>query len=42
MSIILEGVQAIAILQRATMFSHSFSSLPHIPTSAPASLADLW
>ncbi len=42
MSITLQGAQAIMILQRATMFSHSSSSLPHIPTNGPTSLANLW
>jgi hypothetical protein len=42
MSIALQHVQAIAILQWATMFNHNSSSLPHIPTNAPPSLIDLW
>ncbi len=40
--IALQHVQAIVILQWATTFNHSSSSLPHIPTSAPPSLVDLW
>jgi len=42
MSIALQHVQAIVILQWATMFNHNSSSLPHIPTNAPPSLIDLW
>jgi hypothetical protein len=42
MLIALQCVQAITILQQATILSHSFSSLPHIPTTAPPSLVDLW
>jgi hypothetical protein len=30
------------ILRQVAMLSHSSSSLPHIPTSAPPSLIDLW
>jgi len=42
MSLILQGAQTIAILQKATMLNHSFSFLPHIPIRPPASLANLW
>jgi hypothetical protein len=42
MSLILLGAQTITILQKATMLNHSFSFLPHIPISPPASLANLW
>jgi hypothetical protein len=42
MSIALQHAQAIMILQWATMFSHSYSSFPNIPTSSPPSLVDLW
>jgi hypothetical protein len=40
-SIVLHRVQAIAILRWVAMFSHSFSSLPHILINAPPPLADL-
>jgi len=42
MSIALQHVQAITILQRASMLSESSSSLPHILASAPPSLVNLW
>jgi hypothetical protein len=41
-SIALQCVQAIAILQQAITLGRGFSSLPHIITNAPPSLADLW
>jgi hypothetical protein len=40
-SIVLQRMQAITILQQAIMFNHNFSPLPHIPTSETLSLADL-
>jgi hypothetical protein len=42
MSIALQHVQAITILQRAGTFNHSFSSFPHILVSASPPLIDLW
>jgi hypothetical protein len=42
MSIAFQCALVIAIFQWAVMFSHSSSSLPHIPPSAPPSLVDLW
>jgi len=41
MSIAFQCAQAIAILQHVAMLNHNFSSLSHIPTNAPPSLADL-
>jgi len=41
-SIVLQCVQVITILQRAIPLNHNFSPLPHIPTSATLSLTDLW
>ncbi len=42
MSIALQRAQAITILQQVATFNHNSSSLPHIPTSAHPSLANLW
>jgi hypothetical protein len=42
MSIALQGAQAIAIFQRAAVLNHNSSFLPHIPTSAPTSITNLW
>jgi hypothetical protein len=41
-SIVLQCAQTVTILQWAAMLSHNSSSLPHIPTNATPSLADLW
>jgi hypothetical protein len=42
MSIALQRVQTIAILQWATALEWYFLSLPHIVAKAPLSLANLW
>ncbi len=38
----MEHVQIITILQWATALGWGFSFLPHIITSAPLSIIDLW
>jgi hypothetical protein len=40
-SIALQCAQAIAIFQQVATSSHN-SSLPHVLTNAPSSLADFW
>ncbi len=42
MSIPLQCVQVITILQQVAMLNHNFSSFSHIPSNAPPSLAELW